>query len=150
MSDLKAKLQQDMKDAMRARDSEKLGVIRLLLAAIKQREIDERIVLEDPQIFAVIDKMLRQRQESIAQFQVANRQDLVAKEKFEVVILQAYLPQQLTADEVTSLIDQAIAESQATSIKDMGKVVAILQPKAQGRTDWARVIERIKSQLGGQ
>ncbi|HEY0942495.1 MAG TPA: GatB/YqeY domain-containing protein [Steroidobacter sp.] len=146
---LKDRVTEDMKAAMRAKDSERLGTIRMITSAIKQREVDERIQLDDSQVLAVIEKMIKTRKESIAQFQSAGRDDLVAKEQKEVDLLQGYLPQQLSEAEVDALIAEAIAESGATSIKDMGKAMALLKQKAQGRTDMASASARLKARLGG-
>lgn len=144
---LKQRIQDDTKDAMRSKDQRKLGVLRLLQAAIKQREVDERITLDDTQILAVIDKMLKQRRDSIDQFQSAGRTDLVDQEAFEMQILEVYLPEQLKPEEVSKLIQDAIKESGANSIKDMGKVMAILKPKLQGRADLAQASKQIKESL---
>jgi uncharacterized protein YqeY len=144
---LKERIQEDTKDAMRSKDQRKLGVLRLLLAAIKQREVDERITLDDDQIISVIEKMLKQRRDSIAQFQTAGRQDLVDQESFEIEILQAYLPEQLSPEEVDQHVQAAIQETGATSMKDMGKVMAILKPKLQGKADFAEVSKKIKNAL---
>ncbi|QLH43776.1 MAG: GatB/YqeY domain-containing protein [Coxiellaceae bacterium] len=149
MSNLKARITEDMKEAMRAKDQTKLGAIRLLLAAIKQREVDERIALDDTQVMAVIDKMIKQRRESVAQYQNANRQDLVDQENFEITVLQNYLPTPLTEAEIQQLVAAAVKESGATSIKDMGKVMAILKPQMQGRADMGAVSTKIKAALGG-
>ena len=147
MNTLKQSIQENMKSAMRAKDSKRLGVIRMLMAAIKQREIDERIVLDDPQVLAVIDKMIRQRRDSYEQFAAAKRTDLADQEKFEIEVLQAYLPQQLTAAEVDTIITTAIQETGATAISDMGKVMAIIKPKIQGRADMAQISAKIKELL---
>ena len=136
---LKDRITEDMKTAMRAKDSERLGTIRMITAAIKQREVDERITLDDTQVLAVIEKMIKMRKESIAQFQSGGRDDLVAKEHKEIDLLQAYMPAQLSDAELDALIAEAIAESGATSIKDMGKAMALLKQKAQGRADMAAV-----------
>jgi uncharacterized protein YqeY len=146
---LKDRVTEDMKAAMRAKDSERLGTIRMITSAIKQREVDERIQLDDSQVLAVIEKMIKTRKESIAQFQSAGRDDLVAKEQKEVDLLQTYMPQQLSEAEVDALIAAAIAESGATSIKEMGKAMALLKQKAQGRTDMASASARLKARLGG-
>jgi uncharacterized protein len=146
---LKDRITEDMKAAMRAKDSERLGTIRMITAGIKQREVDERIVLDDSQVLAVIDKMIKTRKESIAQFGAAGRDDLVARETREVALLQAYLPAQLADSELDGLIAQAIAESGATSIKEMGKAMALLKQKAQGRTDMAAASARLKAKLTG-
>ena len=145
---LKDRVTEDMKTAMRAGDKERLGTVRLLLAAIKQREVDERITLDDGQILAVIEKMIKQRRESITQFEIGGRSDLVAKENAEIGVLQAYLPAQLTPSELETLIAEAIAATGAASIKDMGKVMGFVKPKAQGRTDMGALSARIKQKLG--
>jgi uncharacterized protein YqeY len=145
---LKERITEDMKTAMRAKESERLATIRLILAAIKQREVDERIVLDDTQVLAAIEKMIKMRKESIAQFQAGNRPDLVEKEEKEIVLLQVYMPEQLSSGELDALIASAIAESGAASVKDMGKVMAIVKAKAQGRADMTAVSGKIKAKLG--
>ena len=145
---LKQHIQDDMKTAMKAHDSRRLGTIRLLLAAIKQREVDERIMLDDSQILAVIDKMIKQRQDSANQFQQAQRIDLAEQENFEISVLQAYLPPALSDQEIQSLIEQAIASLNASSMKDMGRVMTELKPQLQGRADMAVVSQIIKEKLG--
>ena len=145
---LKDRITEDMKTAMRAADKERLGTVRLLLAAIKQREVDERITLDDGQVVAVIEKMIKQRREAIGQFESGGRTDLVAKETAEIGVLQGYLPTQLTAAEIDALIAEAIAATGAASIKDMGKVMGFVKPKAQGRTDMGALSARIKQKLG--
>jgi uncharacterized protein YqeY len=147
MSALKDRLQVDMKAAMKAGEKDRLGVIRLIMAAIKQREVDERIQLDDTQVLAVLDKMVKQRRESIAQFRSAGRDDLVAGEQAELGVIQDYLPQAFSEAEVESLIKEALAESGASGIGDMGKIMAILKPKMQGRADMAAVSARVKSLL---
>ena len=144
---LRERVQEDMKSAMRSGEKERLATVRLILAAIKQREVDERITLDDVQTFSVIEKMVKQRRESIVQFEAGNRADLVAKENAELVILQAYLPTQLSDSEVDALIASAIAATGAASIKDMGKVVANVKAAAQGRADMAAVSARVKAKL---
>lgn len=146
---LKARITEDMKIAMRAKDAARLGAVRLLLAAIKQREVDERIELDDTQIIAVIDKMLKQRRDSITQFEAAGRQELADIEKFEMGVLQAYMPQAASAGEIDSLIIQAITSTGAAGIKDMGKVMAILKTQLAGRADMAQVSTHIKAKLAG-
>jgi uncharacterized protein len=138
-----------MKAAMRSGEKERLGVIRMITAAIKQREVDERISLDDAQVLSVLEKMIKQRKESVAQFQAGNRADLVAKESAEIALLQDYLPSQLSDAEIDALIADAIASAGATSIKDMGKVMGIIKGKAQGRADMAAVGAKIKAKLGG-
>ena len=144
---LKERIQQDVKDAMRAKDKPRLATIRLITAAIKQREVDERIDLDDTQVIAVLDKMVKQRRESISQFEKASRDDLIAQENSELEIIQSYLPEQLTEAEITVLIDTAMAATGAASIKDMGKVMGQLKPKLQGRADMGAVSAMIKARL---
>jgi uncharacterized protein YqeY len=144
---LKEKIQQDMKDTMRAKDSRKLGVIRMLLAAIKQREVDERIVLDDAQTLAVIDKMIKQRRDSLSYYQNAGRQDLADQESYEITLLETYLPEPLTDNEINDLITKALQETGAHSTKDMGKVMTFLKPKLQGRADVAEVSKKVKGKL---
>ena len=149
MSSLKGRITDDMKAAMRSGEKERLGVIRMLTAAIKQREVDERISLDDAQVLSVLEKMIKQRKESVVQFQAGNRPDLVAKESGEIALLQGYLPSQLSDSELDALITDAIASTGAASIKDMGKVMGIIKGKAQGRADMAAVGAKIKAKLGG-
>ena len=144
---LKARIQEDMKSAMRAGEKDKLANIRMVMAAIKQREVDERIELDDAQVLSVIDKMVKQRRESIAQFSAGGRADLVAKEEAELKLLSAYMPAQLSDAELDALISEAVAATGASSIKDMGKVMAAIKAKAAGRTDMGAVGARIKSRL---
>ena len=144
---LKERITEDMKSAMRAAEKERLATIRLILAAIKQREVDERITLDDTQVLAVLEKMIKQRREAITQFEAGARADLVAKESAEIAVLQGYLPAQMTPAEIDSLISEAIAASGATSIKDMGKVMAAVKPRAQGRADMGAISARIKQKL---
>ena len=146
---LKARITEDMKSAMRAKDAVRLGTIRLLTAAIKQREVDERIELDDVQVIEVIEKMLKQRRDSISQYDAAKRQDLADVERQEVVVLQTYLPQPLTEAEIAALLDQVVADSGAAGIKDMGKVMAALRPLVVGRADMAKISGLIKARLGG-
>jgi hypothetical protein len=138
-----------MKAAMRAKDAARLGAIRLLQAAIKQREVDERIELDDTQVIEAIEKMLKQRRDSISQYEAANRHDLADVEKFEVTVLQTYLPQPLTAEEIAALLDNVIAESGASGIKDMGKVMSAVKPLVVGRADMGSISGLIKARLGG-
>ena len=149
MPTLKDRITEDMKAAMRAGEKQRLGTIRMLQAGIKQREVDERISLDDAQVLSVIEKMLKQRKESIAQFEAGGRTDLADKEKSEITLLQAYLPTQLTAVEVDAIIQEAIAATGAASVKDMGKVMAAVKAKAAGRTDMGAVSARIKAALSG-
>jgi uncharacterized protein YqeY len=146
---LKERITDDMKAAMRAGEKERLGVIRMITSGIKQREVDERISLDDAQVLAVIEKMIKQRKESLVQFQAGNRQDLVDKESAEIALLQTYLPAQLSGAEIDALIAEAIAATGAASVKDMGKVMGIVKAKAQGRADMAAVGAKIKAKLGG-
>ena len=146
---LKARIQEDVKSAMRAGEKQKLAAIRMITAAIKQREVDERIELDDAQVLSVIDKMSKQRRESIAQFKAGGRADLVAKEEAELALLTAYMPAQLGEAELDALINEAIAATGAASIKDMGKVMAAIKAKAAGRADMGAVGARIKARLSG-
>jgi uncharacterized protein YqeY len=144
---LKTQLTDDMKTAMKSGDKDRLGVIRLVNAAIKQREVDERIQLDDAQVLSVLEKMLKQRRDSVTQFEAAARNDLADKEKFEIGVIQAYMPQQMTAEEVDAAIGAAIAEAGATSAKDMGKVMGAVKPKVAGRTDMGKLSELVKAKL---
>jgi uncharacterized protein YqeY len=144
---LKARIQEDMKAAMRTGDKGRLGCIRLIMAAVKQREVDERITLDDSQLIGVLEKMGKQRRESIAHCQAGGRADLVAKENAELDIINAYLPAPLAGAELDALINAAIDETGAASIKDMGKVMALIKSKAQGRADMSAVGARIKARL---
>jgi uncharacterized protein YqeY len=145
---LKERITEDMKSAMRSGDKERLATIRLILAGLKQKEVDERIVLDDVQTLGIIEKMVKQRKESIVQFEAGGRADLVAKENAELAVLTAYQPAQLTEAEVDALITAAISATGAASIKDMGKVVAHVKTAAAGRTDMAAVSARVKARLG--
>jgi hypothetical protein len=144
---LKQRIQEDMKTAMRAKEKSRLAVIRLILAAIKQIEVDQRIELDDAQVIAVLDKMLKQRRDSIEQYEKAQRQDLADQEKYEVGIIQTYLPQQLTDAELNDIIEAVIAETGAESVKDLGKVMGMIKPKVQGRADMKAVSQQIKQRL---
>jgi uncharacterized protein len=144
---LKEQITEDMKNAMRAGEKARLATIRMILAAIKQREVDERIQLDDSQVLAALEKMIKQRKEAITQFESGGRADLVAKESAEIVILQAYLPTQLSDAELDSLIAAAIASTGAASIKDMGKVMGVVKAQAQGKADMGKVSARIKAKL---
>jgi uncharacterized protein YqeY len=146
---LKDRIQDDMKAAMRAKDKQRLGAIRLILAAIKQREVDERIELNDAQTLAVLEKMLKQRRESLAQYQNAGREDLAAQESFEIEIIQAYLPAPFSEADLDALIANAIAVTGAQSVRDMGKVMALIKDQAQGRADMSMVSARVKAHFGG-
>jgi uncharacterized protein YqeY len=145
---LKAQIQDDMKTAMKAGEKDRLATIRLILAALKQREVDERIELDDTMILQILDKMVKQRRDSIQQYQDAGRAELADKEQAEIDIIQTYLPEQLSEDEITAMIDAAIAETGASSMKDMGKLMGILKPKLQGRADMGAVSGLIKGRLG--
>lgn len=147
MSTLRDRITEDMKAALRAGDKPRLGAVRLILAAIKQREVDERITLDDRQVMTVLEKMLKQRRDSISQYQAAARQDLADQEAFEVSVIQAYMPTALSATEVAALIDAAIAQTGATTAKDMGKVMALLKEQLQGRADMGQVGAQIKAKL---
>ena len=136
-----------MKSALKAGDKERLGVIRLMLAAVKQREVDERIELNDQQVLEALDKMVKQRRESITQFDAGNRADLADRERFEIGVIQEYLPEPLSESEIDALVAEAIAETGASSIKDMGKVMGIVKPRAQGRADMGAISARIKAKL---
>jgi len=146
---LRERITEDMKSAMRAGEKERLAAIRLALAAIKQREVDERITLDDTQVLAVLEKMIKQRREAITQFKSGGRADLVAKETAEIGVLQHYLPAQLSEAELEALIAKAVVASGAASLKDMGKVMALVKPQAQGRADMGAVSARIKQKLSG-
>ena len=145
---LKAQIQSDMKTAMKAGDKVRLGVVRLILAAVKQREVDERIELDDAQVLAVLDKMVKQRRDSIEQFGAAGRQDLVDVERFEVEVIQGYLPAALSEVELTALVESAVTASGAAAMSDMGKVMAVLRPQVQGRADMGAVSAMVKRRLG--
>jgi len=146
---LKAQITEDMKTAMRAKDVQRLSAVRLLLAAIKQREVDERIELSDSQVLAIIEKMIKQRRDSIEQFEQGGRQDLVDKEQFEIEVLHGYMPAAMSPAEVNAAISEAIASSNARLMADMGKVMALLKPKLAGRVDMAEVSALVKARLTG-
>ncbi|MBI3431222.1 MAG: GatB/YqeY domain-containing protein [Hydrogenophilales bacterium] len=146
---LKLRITDDMKAAMRAKETARLGTIRLLLAAVKQKEVDERIELDDAAVSSIVEKLIKQRKDSISQFQAAGRDDLVAAEQAELAVLQAYLPEQLSAAEVEAAVVAAIAESGASSAKDMGKVMGLLKPRLAGRADMGQVSALIKARLAG-
>jgi len=145
---LKSRIQEEMKIAMRAREKERVGTTRLIMSEIKQIEVDQRIELDDSQVIAVLDKMLKQRRDSISQFEKAERDDLVAKERAEVEIIQTFLPAQLTEAEIIDLIRAAVTKTGAESARDMGKVMGVLKPQLQGRADMKAVSGLVKSQLG--
>jgi uncharacterized protein YqeY len=144
---LKDQITNDMKTAMKGGDKDRLGVIRLILAAIKQREVDERIVLDDAQVLGVIEKMLKQRRDSIEQFRAAAREDLASKEEYEVGVIQAYMPAQLGEAEIEAIIAKAIADSGAASAKDMGKVIGLVRPQVAGKADMGAVSQAVKNKL---
>lgn len=144
---LRDQITEDMKSAMRAKETERLNAIRLLLAALKQKEVDDRVTLTDADVISIIEKMLKQRRDSITQFEAAKRQDLADKEKFEVGILEAYMPQAMSEADVSKAIDEAIKSSGAAGMKDMGKVMAALKPVLAGRADMAKVSGLIKAKL---
>lgn len=144
---LRERLNEDMKTALKAREADKLATLRLLLAAVKQREVDERITLDDAQMIATIEKMLKQRKDSITQYEAANRNDLADKEKYEMTVLQAYLPQQLSDAEVEAIVVAAVGESGAKAASDMGKVMAIVKPKVAGRADMGKISALVKAKL---
>ena len=146
---LKQRITEDMKAAMRGGDKRRLGIIRLIQAAIKQREVDERIELDDAQVIATLDKMVKQRRDSISQYDKAGRDDLAAQEAYEIEIIQAYLPTALSDTEIDALLDQAIAATGASTMRDMGAVMGQLKPKLQGRADMGAVSKKIKDRLGG-
>jgi uncharacterized protein YqeY len=146
---LKEKITEDMKAAMRAGEKDRLGCIRMISAAIKQREVDERITLDDVQVLSVLDKMIKQRKESLAHFEAGGRADLVAKENAEIALISGYLPQRLSESELEALIAESISATGAQTIKDMGKVMGLVKQKAQGRADMGAVGAKIKAKLGG-
>ncbi len=145
---LKTRITEDMKSAMRARETGRLNAIRLILAALKQKEVDERIALDDAAVLVILDKMLKQRRDSIAQFEAAGRQDLAQQEHFEVTVLQQYMPQALSAEAVAAIVDQAIQDSGAAGMQDMAKVMALVKPQLAGRADMGQVSGLVKARLG--
>lgn len=146
---LRDRIQDDMKSALRAKEPERLAAIRLILAGIQQREVDERITLDDGQVIAVLERMLKQRRESITQFQAAGREDLVAKESFERDIIQGYMPAALSDPELDALIESALEATGATAVRDMGRVMGVVKSRAQGRVDMAKASARVKRRLSG-
>ncbi len=146
-SAIQAQITDDMKAAMRAKEKERLGVIRLMQAEFKRIEVDERIELDDARVLAVLDKMVKQRRDSIKQYEDAGRQELADQEAFEITVIQAYLPAQLGADEIAAMVDAALTETGASSMQDMGKVMGVLKPKVQGRADMGEVSKLIKAKL---
>jgi uncharacterized protein len=147
VSSLKTRLQEDVKAAMRAKDKERLGALRMVMATLKQAEVDTRKPLADAQIIALLDKMLKQRREALGQYEAAGREDLAAKERFELEVIQIYMPQPLSDAEIEQFIDEAIQHSQAASTKEIGKVMAVLKPRLQGRADMAAVSAKVKARL---
>lgn len=147
MSALKQRINDDVKTAMRSKDKERLGVLRMITAAFKQKEVDERIELDDTQVLTILDKMAKQHRDSIQQFEEAKRNDLADKEKMELAIVQEFLPAQLTDDEISQMVSDAIKQSGAESAKDMGKVMGVLKPQLQGRADMGKVSGLVKQQL---
>ena len=147
MSDLKTQITDAMKTAMREKDKARLGVIRLMTSAMKQIEVDERVELDDARILTILDKMLKQRRESIKQYEAADRQELADQENFEITVIQEFMPSQLTDDEISAIIDEAVATTGASSMKDMGKVMGIIKPKLAGRADMGAVSGKIKAKL---
>ncbi len=149
MSDLKQRIGEDMKAAMKAGDKPRLATVRLILAAIKQREVDERITLDDAQVLHVLEKMLKQRRDSVAQYEAARREDLAAQERFEIDVIEGYLPAQLSEAEIDALVDKCIADAGAGSPREMGKVMALLKERAAGRADMGALSKRVKARLAG-
>ena len=147
---LRERINEEMKSALKARESDKLAAVRLLLSEVKRREVDERITLDDAQVVAVVEKMIKQRKDSIAQYEKAERQDLADKEKYEISVLEAYLPQQLSQAEVEAAVAEAIASTGAKSAADMGKVMGVLKPKLAGRADMGKVSGLVKGKLSAQ
>ena len=146
---LRERIEQDLKAAMRARDATRLSAIRLLLAAVRQKEVDERRELGDADTVAVVERLIRQRRESVAQYEQARRSDLAAAERFEIEVLSAYLPERLSAEQLADAVTQALAETGAASMRDMGRVMALLRPRLQGRADMAVVSELVRARLAG-
>ena len=146
---LREQLNEDIKTAMKAREQDKLATLRLMLSAVKQREVDERITLDDAGVIAVVEKMIKQRKDSISQYEKAARQDLADKEKYEISVLEAYLPQQLSAAEIEAAVGEAIASTGAKSAADMGKVMGVVKPKLAGRADMGKVSALVKAKLTG-
>ncbi|MGH8184580.1 MAG: GatB/YqeY domain-containing protein [Rhodanobacteraceae bacterium] len=149
MSELKQRITEDMKAAMKGGDKPRLGVIRLILAALKQREVDERITLTDADVLQALEKMLKQRRDSVAQYEAAKREDLAAQERFEIGVIEGYLPAQLSDAELDALIARCLADAGATSPRDMGKVMALLKERSAGRADMGVLSQRVKARLAG-
>ena len=146
---LKLRLQEEMKAAMKGGDKQRLSIVRLILAAIKQREVDDRAELTDEQVLAVLDKMVKQRRDSVSQFEAAGRTELAAQESYEIGVIQEFLPTALTEEEISALVDEAIASTGAAAIRDMGKAMGVIKPKVQGRADMGMVSALVKSKLSG-
>jgi uncharacterized protein len=146
---LREQLNEDIKAAMKAREQDRLAALRLMLSSVKQREVDERITLDDAGVIAVVEKMIKQRKDSIAQYEKAQRQDLADKEKYEISVLEAYLPQQLSAAEIDAIIAEAVSATGAKSAADMGKVMGVVKPKLAGRADMGKVSGLVKAKLAG-
>lgn len=146
---LRQRIQDDMKSALKAGDKRRLGVIRLIHAAIKQREVDERVELSDAQVLETLDRMLKQRRDSVAQYEQGGREDLAGQERFEIGVIQQYLPEPLSGPEIDALVERAVAETGATGPRDMGKVMAAIKPAAQGRADMARISALVRARLQG-
>jgi uncharacterized protein YqeY len=149
MNNLKQRITEDMKAAMKGGDKPRLGVIRLILAALKQREVDERMVLDDTQVLHTLEKMLKQRRDSVSQYEAAQREDLAAQERYEIGVIETYLPAQLSGAELDGLIAQCVVDAGATSARDMGKVMALLKERAAGRADMGALSQRVKAKLAG-
>lgn len=145
---LKDQISEDMKSAMRAKETARLGAIRLLLAAIKQKEVDERISLDDASVVAVVEKLVKQRKDSVSQYVAANREDLAAAERFEIDVLGAYLPEQMSVEEIAAVVEAALAETGASGPAAMGKLMGLLKPRLAGKADMAEVSRQIKARLG--
>lgn len=148
MSELKARINTAMKEAMKARDKDRLGAIRLMMSEFKRIEVDERVELDDARVLAILDKMLKQRRDSVAQYEAAGREDLASIERAEMLVIGEYLPEALSDDEISTLISAAVTASGAASVRDMGAVMAILKPQIQGRADVAQVSQKVKAALG--
>ncbi len=149
MEPLRRRIQEDMKAALRARDKRRLGIVRLILAAIQQREVDERIELDETQALAVLERMIKQRRDSLAQFQAGGRQDLADQEGYEIEVIQSYLPPLLSATELNTLVDEVVREMGARSPQDMGKVMGALRPRIQGRADMRQASDLVRDRLQG-
>jgi uncharacterized protein YqeY len=149
MSELKTRITEDMKAAMKGGDKPRLGTIRLILAALKQVEVDERVTLDDSRIVHILEKMLKQRRDSVTQYEAAKREDLAGQERYEMEVIEAYMPAQLSAAEVDAIVAAAVRETGATSMRDMGKVMALVKERAAGRADMGELSQRVKAKLAG-